>query len=260
MDPLVERAQGGDRAALEELLSEVAPSIHRFGLRMCKNAHDADDVLQDTLLSIATHVGEFEGRSSFSSWVFALTRSACTRRRRGLKNKPQISTDLLPEPKDEAQGPERDAELRELERALALALEQLPEDYREVILLRDMEGLSASEAAEVVGISVDALKSRLHRARGALRETLAPLLERGAQPPAATCPDVLQMWSRNLEGDLSASDCAQMEKHIEGCPACSTRCHALRKALWVCQRGATSEVRPEVQAQVKAALAALGRS
>src|SRR6476661_1520808 len=64
---------------------------------MCKDTHDADDVLQDTLLSIATHLPEFEGRSSLVSWVFALTRNACARRRRGLKNRPPVSEDAAPE-------------------------------------------------------------------------------------------------------------------------------------------------------------------
>jgi RNA polymerase sigma-70 factor (ECF subfamily) len=68
----------GDRGALEAVLVNVAPAIQRFGLRMCRNVHDAEDVLQDTLLNVAPHLGDFEGRSSLSSWVFSLARSACT--------------------------------------------------------------------------------------------------------------------------------------------------------------------------------------
>ena len=83
IDPLVERARSGDAKALEELLASVAPAVERFGLRMCRNPDDADDVLQDTLLTIATHLGDFEGRSSLLSWVFTLARTACARRRRG---------------------------------------------------------------------------------------------------------------------------------------------------------------------------------
>ena len=64
---LVARARGGDRVAMEAVLASVAPSIHRFGMRMCKNVHDAEDVMQDTLISVANHLGEFEGRSSLSS-------------------------------------------------------------------------------------------------------------------------------------------------------------------------------------------------
>ena len=94
-EALVGRAQAGDRVAMQDLLTSVAPSIRRFALRMCRNEADADDVLQDALLSIATHLDSFEGRSSVPSWAFALTRSACSRRRRGKKNQPAEGEDAL---------------------------------------------------------------------------------------------------------------------------------------------------------------------
>lgn len=256
MDSLVERARTGDAGALEELLASVAPSVHRFGLRMCKSPHDADDALQDTLLSIATHLGEFEGRSSFTSWVFALTRSACARRRRGLKNQPTVSEDAAPEQVDAAPSPEQRAADRELGEALSRALDGLSEEHREVIVLRDIEGLSAADAAASLDLSVDALKSRLHRAREALREALRPVLEPLAPPPSASCPDVAALWSRKLEGQLDQRDCKQMEEHLATCPACGAACDALRKVLVVCQSSASPEVRPEVQRRVKAAVRA----
>lgn len=252
MDPLIERARSGDAAAMEELLGKIAPSVQRFGMRMCKNATDAEDVLQDTLLNVAVHLKDFEGRSSLSSWVFALTRSACSRRRRGLKNQPPIEDSS--EPEDDAPSPEDRAQDRELARALDRALRSLSDDHREVILLRDVEGLTAPEVAEALSISIDAVKSRLHRAREALRASLKPMLE-PKLPTSSGCPDVVEMWSRKLEGDLSARDCAAMEKHIETCPTCAGACDALRRALLACRRSAT-EVRPEVQARVKSAIRA----
>lgn len=262
MDPLVDRARAGDRAALELLLARLAPAIHRFGMRMCRNPDDADDVLQDTLLNVATHLDGYEGRSSLTSWVFALTRSACARRRRGLKNKPPLPDDAAPEAVSGAPSPETQAEHAELTRALAGALDRLSDDHREVILLRDVEGLSAPEAADALGLSVDALKSRLHRAREALRVALAPVLEPAVvsgAAPATGCPDAVALWSKKLEGDLSQSDCAAMERHILGCATCGRACNALKHALLACQRVATDDVPPEVQARVKAAVkAALG--
>jgi len=255
-DPLVLRARSGDASALEELLAGVAPAIERFGRRMCGNPHDADDVLQDTLLSIATHLGEFEGRSSLLSWVFTLTRNACARRRRGLKNQPHLSDTQAPDPRDPAATPEERAADRELAAVLGRALDALPEPYREVILLRDVEGLSAPDAAMALGVSVDALKSRLHRARESLRTALLPAFEANAPRPSSACPEVATLWSRKLEGDLSQHDCATMEEHLKTCPACSTACDALKKALLACRRSATAEVRPEVQARVKAAVRA----
>jgi RNA polymerase sigma-70 factor, ECF subfamily len=255
-DTLVARARNGDAAALEELLTRIAPAVRRFGIRMCRSPHDADDVLQDTLLTISTHLSGFEGRSSFSSWVFALTRSACSRMHRGLKNRPLVNADDVPEQRDDAPTPEEHATDRQIGRALVNALDGLADDYREVILLRDVEGLTAPEAADALGVSVDALKSRLHRARESLREAMKPVLEPTAPQPSPGCPDVLSALSRKIEGDLDQSDCAEMEKHIETCSACRSACDALKKALFTCRRSATAEVSPEVKEQVKAALRA----
>lgn len=251
---LIARARKGDRVALEAVLVTVAPSIHRFGLRMCRNVHDAEDVLQDTLINIASHLGDFEGRSSLSSWVFALTRSACARKRRGLKNRPPVSDEHLAEAPDLAPTPETRAADHELASALSGALDGLSDDHREVILLRDVEGLSAPEAASSLGITVDALKSRLHRARDALRTALRPMLEPASPRAPAGCPDVVALWSKKLEGDLSQADCSAMEEHLTTCPACGAACDALKRALSACQRARTEEVPPEIQARVKAAL------
>ncbi len=260
IDPLVQRAQAGDAAALEALLAEVAPSVERFGRRMCKNHDDADDVLQDTLLSIATHLNDFEGRSSLRSWVFALTRSACARRRRGLKNQPLVSDAHIPEPTDPQASPEERAADHELAAALSQALDSMSEEHREVIMLRDVEGLTAPDAASALGISVDALKSRLHRAREALRIALKPLLEHGIPAASSTCPEVATLWSKKLEGDLSQDDCKAMERHLSTCPSCTGACDALRKALAACKSTATDPVRPAVQARVKAAVRAWART
>lgn len=253
---LLARARRGDKEALEALLTSVAPAIHRFGLRMCKNVHDAEDVLQDTLLNVAKHLSDFEGRSSLSSWIFSLTRSACAKKRRGLKNRPPVSDEQLSERPDPGPNPEVRAADQELAFALSGALDRLSDDQREVLLLRDVEGLSAPEAASSLGISVQAVKSRLHRAREALRAALRPILEPSALPSASSCPDVMALWSQKLEGDLSQTDCAAMEQHLLTCPACGAACDALKRALNACQRARTEDVPPEVQARVKAALQA----
>jgi len=256
-DPVIDRARKGDPAALEQLLAAIAPAVHRFGLRMCQSSADAQDVLQETLLSIATHVDDFEGRSAFSSWVFTLARNACIKRRRGRKNKEHLGQEVIDTQRADAPSPEQRAAGIELGEALTRALDELPDDYREAIVLRDVEGLTAAEAAEALGISVEALKSRLHRAREALRRVLMPLFEPRAKAPSPDCPDMSNLWSRKLEGELDKADCAEIEKHLQQCPACGAICDALKKALVACQRSATSEIRPEVQKRVKDALRAL---
>lgn len=254
MDPLLEQAQTGDREAMEALLMKLAPIVHRFSLSICRNPIEAEDVEQDTLINIASHLGEFEGRSSLTSWVFVLTRSACNRRRRGKKNQPTLSEDALLHMSDEAPSPEQTTERDQMSRALSAALSVLPEDYQEVLQLRDIEGLSALEASQTLGISVDALKSRLHRARAALRERLKPLLDIHAPPPSETCPEIAEMWSRKREGDLSPIDCTAIEKHIEGCSACAAVCDTLRSALSLCQRQKEASLPPAVRTRVLTAV------
>lgn len=254
MNELISRAKSGDSLAMEQLLASVAPSLQRFGMVMCRNRTDAEDVLQDALFSIASHLPEFEGRSSFSSWAFALARSACSRKRRGLKNQPQVALDEALDSAEPSASPEQRTSELELAQALSRALESLPEDYREVIVLRDVEDMTAPEASEALGISVEALKSRLHRARNALRQALRPILEPAPPPEATGCPDVLALWSRKLEGELSAFDCAQMERHLETCPSCSSACTALKAALLACRNVGSRVVTPEIQSIVKGAI------
>lgn len=252
MDQLVERAQRGDVGALEELLAGAAPTVLRFARRMCKSAVDADDVLQETLLAAATGLPRFEGRASLSSWLFALARSACARKRRGLANRPHQDAAVLEDQPDPSPDPEASVEARQLATTLERALASLSDEHREVLLLRDVEGLSAAETAAAIGISVEAVKSRLHRARAALREGLAP---HSSSLPG--CPDVVRALSQKLEGDLTPLDCAQMEAHVAGCPACGAVCEELRGALSACSRAKDEQVTPAVRARVQRALDAV---
>jgi RNA polymerase sigma-70 factor, ECF subfamily len=254
-DALLALARAGDRKAMEGVLASVAPSIHRFAVGMCKNDADAEDVVQDALLSIATNLDSFEGRSAFSTWAFTLARTACSRRRRGLKNRPAEGDEVLEAHPSDARGPEERAASVELGTLVARALDSLPEDYRSVLLLRDGEGLTAPEAAEVLGTSVDALKSRLHRARAALRGALVPVLERDTPRGTPGCPDVVAALSRMLEDELDAQACAEMEKHVESCGRCARACDTLKRALRAC-RSVPGEIPEQVEAEVKRTVAA----
>ena len=254
-DALVDRARAGDRAAMEGVLASVAPSIRRFAARMCRNEADADDVLQDALLSIATHLDSFEGRSSLPSWAFTIARTACSRRRRGMKNAPAEGEDSLSTQAADGPGPEDRASSAETGELVSQALSRLPDEYREVLLLRDAEGLTAPEAAQVLGVSVDALKSRLHRARSALRESLRPVLEAETLPSAGTCPDVIRALSQKIESDLDPNACADMEKHVQSCPACAHACDAMKDALRACRSSSSSALTPEIEEQVRTTIA-----
>jgi RNA polymerase sigma-70 factor (ECF subfamily) len=123
-----------------------------------------------------------------------------------------------------------------------------------VLLLRDVEGLSAAEVAGVTGLSVPAVKTRLHRARARLREAWAPLMApRGeaAPRPARACPDIVRLFSRHLEGDISARTCARMEAHLAGCPRCQASCDSLKQVLRMCRTAPEPEVPVELQDKVR---------
>jgi RNA polymerase sigma-70 factor, ECF subfamily len=271
---LLERAREGDRFALEALLSRHQRSVYRFGLKMCRDEEDAKDVLQETLLAVARNVKDFRGASSVSTWLYTIARSFCIKRRRRSKFAPEQEESLdAREPGeaarqvvDPARAPDDALAGRQIEAALEQAIGSLDPMYREVLVLRDIEGLTAPEVAEVMGLTVEAVKSRLHRARVAVREAVAPLLGiTGASAPAPAaataapgtaerCPDIVELFSKHLEGEISSSLCAEMERHLAGCPNCDARCRSLQKVLAVCRAAPLPEVPAPVQASIRQAL------
>ena len=134
------------------------------------------------------------------------------------------------------------------------ALDALDTASREVIVLRDIEGLTAPEVAAVTGASVDATKSRLHRARAAVRENLAAALGDAVEAPAAGCPDVLIAFSKQTEGDLEPHLCAELQSHIRGCATCRATCDSLKRTLAACASGPPGPVPDSVRDSVRAAL------
>jgi RNA polymerase sigma-70 factor (ECF subfamily) len=261
---LVAAAQGGDRRALEELLGRHQARVFRFGRKMCGDEEDAQDVLQETLLAAARTLPDFRGASSVSTWLYTIARSFCIKRRRSGKFAPahldslEQNSERAAEVADPARSPEEDAAGRQLRAALDEAIGALEPMYREVLVLRDVEGLPAAEVAEALGLTVEAVKSRLHRARVAVRERVAPVLglETGGAPSAPGCRDVVQIFSRRLEGEIDGSACAELEQHLEGCPLCRGRCESLRTTLTLCKRAGQASVPPAVERSVRHALQA----
>lgn len=259
---LLADARAGDRQALETLLERHQAQVYRFGLKMCRDPEDAKDVLQDTLLAMARGVRDFRGASSISTWLYTIARSFCIKRRRKSKFAPPEERSLdsagaeTKKLADPAGGADESLASKQIEQALERAIGELEPMYREVLLLRDVEGLTAPEVAEVLGLTPQAVKSRLHRARLAVRARVAPLLGiplDGAAP--GSCPDVLTLFSQHLEDEISPDVCAQMERHLASCSRCRGACEALRRTLALCRTsGEAMRVPGDVQASVKAAL------
>lgn len=259
---LIESARRGDADALEALILRYQPRVFRFGLKMCRNVDDAGDIVQETLLALARKVGEFRGDASVSTWLFAIARNACIRRRRRSKFAPAreeslegLEAGVRDGLADPSIGPEQRAFGHEIERRLSLAIDALEPGQREVLLLRDVEGLSAPEVATALGLNVEAVKSRLHRARMAVRARLAPALDASAAPSHG-CPDVLAVLSRHLEGYIGQDVCQQLEAHLEDCQNCRTSCDSLRRSVALCRSTPAGPVPPGVADSVRHALRA----
>lgn len=261
---LLERARSGDSAALERLLQQHQAQIYRFGMKMCRDPEDASDVLQDTMLAMARNVRDFRGASSISTWLYGIARSFCIKKRRKSKFAPSAEASLETEASEEIAelaaptlSPDDALAGKQVASALEAAIHALEPMYREVLVLRDIEGLTAPEVAEVLEISVQAVKSRLHRARHAVRDYVAPLLGIGTEPAPdpASCPDVIALYSQHLEGDISAELCSEMEQHLASCGYCRGACDSLKQTLALCRTTAPLLPVPEaVQAAVKVAL------
>jgi RNA polymerase sigma-70 factor (ECF subfamily) len=264
-EELLAAARGGNAQALEELLDRHQAHIYRFGLRMCRNSEDAKDVLQDTLLTMARGIRDFRGGAALSTWLYTIARSYCIKKRRRSQFAPErelsLDTEMTAEAKelpDPGRALDEALAGKQVEAALEEAVASLEPMYREVLLLRDVEGLTAPEVAEVVGASVQAVKSRLHRARLSVREKVAPLLGVKLDLPTAgpaPCPDVLALYSRHLEDEISPDLCAEMERHLEACGRCEGACESLKRTLALCRTSAhATEMPPSVQDAVRAAL------
>jgi RNA polymerase sigma-70 factor (ECF subfamily) len=243
---LMERVRARDGRAMDMLLSKLQPSVYRFGMKMCRNDADAQDVLQETLLAISRNVEGFRGDSSLATWAFTIARSFCIKKRRRSKFAP-AHVESLDEPEggafaiaDNHQSPDERLSVTQMEKALDESLASLDVKYREVFVLRDIEGLSAEEVASVLGITVQAVKSRLHRARDMVRLRMNPLLPESplAESLPSPCMDIVKKYSQYLEGEITGKLCDAMQRHVESCPGCRMACDSLKRVLVVCKESA----------------------
>ena len=176
---LVSAAKAGDCGAFVELCERHSKKVLRMIYRITQNWADAEDVLQDSLLKAFLHLKNFEGRSSFSSWLSRIAVNSALmslRKRRGLEISIDHSSDSQTwqswEPWDTTESPEALFEQREKKALLRRAILRLPSTYREVMELQHAHDYSTSEIARTLGISVSAVKSRLLRGRVAMRASL----------------------------------------------------------------------------------------
>lgn len=188
---LVNRAQKGDDNAFAELVRRYERKVYNICYRMLGNVDEASEALQDAFLRAYQFLKKFKGKSSFYTWLYRIATNVCLTRLRKRKTaqsftsetnqaseKPSpkqpifVSSDLITDIPDASKSPERLVRQKELREALNQAVDELPADFRTVVVLRDFEGLSNREVSKVLNLSVPAVKSRLHRGRLFLRNRL----------------------------------------------------------------------------------------
>jgi RNA polymerase sigma-70 factor (ECF subfamily) len=191
---LVSLAAAGDGAAFTELVARHQERVYALAMRLLRDAAEAEEVVQEVFITALEKIPSFRGEAAFGTWLHRVAANAALMRLRRRRRAPdglgaEPVEDLLPRFDAQGQlvvqGPSHDWAKRadeqlsdqQIRRAVADAVQNLPDDYRIVFLLRDVEELSSEEMAEVLGVSVAAVKSRLHRARLALREKLGRFLE-----------------------------------------------------------------------------------
>ena len=172
---LIARAQAGDVSAFEWLSSAYADRLFMLLLRLLGDRTEAEDVAQEVMLRAWRGISGFRGNSSYFTWLYRIAVNEANRALAKRARRPPgapIGADELQLPSSAADDPARQAETNELRRALAQALAELPPPLRTAIVLRDVEGLSTQEAAEIAGIGRAAFKSRLHQARLRVRTAI----------------------------------------------------------------------------------------
>lgn len=188
---LIARLRGRDPGALEILMERHASRVFRVAFGITRNQADAEEVVQDVFLTLFEKIGAFEERAALDTWLYRVTTNAALSRRRGKRLEMEVSLeDQLPTFREDGRragersflladwsgNAEDELLVGESHAHVHRAMDMLPPHYRAVVLLRDIEELSGEETAEILGEPVSSVKSRLHRARMALREQLTRVM------------------------------------------------------------------------------------
>jgi len=181
---LVARLQKGDKPAFREIVRRHQDKVYRLALRLTRDDARAQDAVQDAFLQVFRKIGQFQEQSAFTTWLYRITVNAALMRMRTERRHHETSLEdaspryndsgEIAEPIDDwSTAVDDEASNRELADYAAHAVDQLPETYRSVFVLRELEDLSTEEVAEILDLTVPTVKTRLHRARLALRKALA---------------------------------------------------------------------------------------
>lgn len=234
LENLVQKVQGGDSQAFLELVQKTEGTFYRFAQKMCSSQEDAQDAVQETFLTLHQKIHQFRGDSSFLSWSYAIVRSHCQKQRKKNKKSDDLSENIA-----DHKNLILSSSQNELEREIEKAIDHLDPKYREIFVLRDVEGMSTEEVSQITGLTISNVKSRLHRARESVREDLSLVF--GDSPQAKTSYEskpvkLVKLYSMYLENDLEKSFCDYMKERMQDCPECAKSCKELDSILSSCKK------------------------
>lgn len=195
MEELAVRLKKGDAEAFSEFVGQYEKNVYNVALRVLKNAQDAEDAAQEVFLRVYRNIRKFEGKSSLSTWTYQITMNVCvdmTRKRKRHAESPlvqeiggeEVGVDIP----DDSYQPEQIYERKEVRETVRGAIDSLPQDQREVIVLRELTGLSYAELSSVLNVTEGTVKSRLYRAR----ERLANILRENGNKSARKTSDTVK--------------------------------------------------------------------
>jgi RNA polymerase sigma-70 factor (ECF subfamily) len=282
IEQAVQLLQRGDDVALEQALALLQNTVFSFSMRVCGQRQDAEDTMQEVLLKSVPHLPKFNSPKALVVWLYKVAKNRClmSRRRSKFAPKEDLSLEeLMPDRKELEQlssdgsiNPEAFAIRSEEAGRLRDAIQKLPPQYRIVLVMRDMEGLSDEEVAEVTGLRPGTVRVRLHRARLFVRKELMkglkPRSARGnaasgassassnAQPRPARCKAMFAELSDYLDERLDDSLCEELERHLNGCAPCKAFLSSLKATIEQCRRSPTEGADREKAAELRVKLLA----
>jgi RNA polymerase sigma-70 factor, ECF subfamily len=278
----------GDDEALEKALALLQNTIFSFSMKVCGQREDAEDTMQEVLLKSVAHLRKFESSKALLVWLYKVAKNRCLMNRRKSKFAPaqELSLDqLMPDHRELEQltaeggiNPETFAIRSEEAWRLREAIQKLPPQYRIILVLRDMEGLTDDEVAEITGLRPGTVRVRLHRARLFVRkklmkvwkplhrEAVRPQPAKAAESPSpARCKAMFAELSNYLDEKLDDSLCEELEQHLNGCGPCKAFLASLEAAIEQCRKApaelptqeVTTKLRKQLSQKYRRAAAAL---
>src|ERR1700758_1501047 len=264
MRPEIEQAilllQRGDEEALGQALALLQSTVFSFSMRVCGQREDAEDTMQEVLVKSVPQLPKFDSAKALVVWLYKVAKNRClmSRRRSKFAPKQELSLEeLIPDRKeleklsaDDGINPEMFAIRSEQAGRLREAIQKLPPQYRIILVLRDMEGLTDQEVAEITGLRSGTVRVRLHRARLFVRkelmqackprprkivEAVTPRAIGTQQPSPARCKAMFAELSDYLDEQLDDSLCEELEKHINSCGPCKVFLASLEATIEQCR-------------------------